>query len=145
MSDLLRALFDVNFLIALFQPDHVHNPKALAWWEKHRSEGWASCPLTENGFARVVSQQSYGRPLSVAAALRYLAEQAGATDHQFWPDHVSMTDPEFFDHDYVLGPKQITDIYLLGLAVRHGGRLTTFDRSIPLSAVRGAEPHHVAL
>ena len=63
------------------------------------------------------------------------------TDHEFWPDDISITDETVFDHAFILGPNQITDVYLLGLAVKNGGRLVTFDRGLPLKAVRGAGSH----
>ncbi len=63
--------------------------------------------------------------------------------HVFWPDDVSLADPKRFDHDRLLGPGQITDAYLLALAVQNDGRLVTFDRTIPIAAVGGAEPRHV--
>lgn len=83
--------------------------------------------------------------MPTAAALGFLAEQIDTTDHQFWPDDTSLSDEARFDSTRILGPKQITDIYLLGLAVAHGGCLATFDRAIPLSAVRGAEPRHLVV
>ena len=138
----MRSLFDVNFLIALLQPDHVHHQQAQSWWEANESDGWASCPLTENGFARVVAQTG-PRPLTAAAALRFLSEQVASTNHAFWPDDISLTDTDFFRFDRILGPKQLTDIYLLGLAVRNDGRLATFDRSISALAVKGAERRHL--
>jgi predicted nucleic acid-binding protein len=59
-----RALFDVNLLIALFDEQHVHHVRAQAWWAATRAGGWASCPVTENGFVRVISQPNYPNPLS---------------------------------------------------------------------------------
>jgi predicted nucleic acid-binding protein len=78
-------------------------------------------------------------------ALSGLATQVAQSDHEFWPDDISITDATLFDHAFILGPNQITDIYLLGLAVRHGGRLLTFDRGVPIRAVRGAEPRHLVV
>jgi predicted nucleic acid-binding protein len=60
-------------------------------------------------------------------------------DHEFWPDDISIADDRVFDRSCILGPNQITDAYLLGLAVKNGGRLVTFDRGIPLKAVRPAQ------
>jgi uncharacterized protein len=141
----VRALLDVNVLIALLQPDHVHHASAHRWWSANRSEGWASCPLTQNGFVRIVSQPRYPKPMAAAAAVDMLAEQIVETDHAFWPDDISLLDREKFDFDRIVGPKQLTDVYLLALAIEHGGRLATFDRTVPTGAVRGAEPLHVAL
>lgn len=78
-------------------------------------------------------------------ALAVLRDQIALPDHEFWPDAISITDGNVFDHTYILGPKQITDVYLLGLAVRNGGRLVTFDRGLPLKAVRGAEGRHLVV
>lgn len=141
----MRSLLDVNFLIALLQPDHVHHSSAHRWWTENRSGGWASCPLTQNGFVRIVSQARYSNPIPVTRALALLQEETAATDHAFWPDDVSLTDLQRFDSERILGPKQLTDIYLLALAVKNGGRLATLDRAIPIAAVRGAEPRHVAV
>ncbi len=140
----MRSLLDVNVLIALLQPDHVHHASAHKWWSKNRSAGWASCPLTQNGFVRIVSQSRYPKPVSTPLALALLAEQTVETDHVFWPDDISVLDSEIFDFGRILGSKQLTDIYLLALAIKHGGRLATFDRRISVGAVRGAEPRHVA-
>jgi toxin-antitoxin system PIN domain toxin len=139
----VRSLFDVNVLLALFQPDHLHFERAQTWWNANQQHGWASCPLTQNGFARIISQQPYPKPLPTAGAITRLAEQIERTDHVFWPDDISIADAAAFDRSGILGPNQITDAYLLALVVNHGGRLVTLDRNIPLRAVRGAEPQHL--
>jgi toxin-antitoxin system PIN domain toxin len=141
----VRSLLDVNLLIALLQPEHVHHVSAHRWWTANRPAGWASCPLTQNGFVRIVSQSRYAKPISVSRALALLQEETSSADHAFWPDDVSLVDPQCFDGTRILGPKQLTDIYLLALAVKNGGRLATLDRAIPLAAVRGAEPRHVVV
>ena len=141
----MRTLFDVNFLLALLQPDHVHFRMAHDWWDENRTRGWASCPLTQNGFVRIVSQPSYFRPIPLRQAVEEFAERAAETDHVFWPDSISLVDAALIDPGYVLGPNQITDVYLLALAVKNGGRLATFDRGVPLRAVRGAEARHLVM
>ena len=141
----MRALFDVNVLVAVLDEDHVHHRIAHEWWAANRSTGWATCPLTENGVARIMSQSTYRNPVTTTFAIDLLAEQFAQTDHVFWPDDISLCDPEFFNAGCILGPNQITDVYLLALAVKNGGRLATFDRTIPLAAVRAAEARHVAV
>ena len=69
----------------------------------------------------------------------------GQGKHEFWPDDLSLIDGSHIDRRHVLGPKQLTDIYLLALAVKNGGRLVTFDRSIALAAVRRATPDHLVV
>jgi toxin-antitoxin system PIN domain toxin len=137
-------LLDVNVLVALFDPHHIHHEAAHDWFAGHRDAGWATCPITENGFVRVISHPSYGlgeRVESAAARLRTFCESAG---HQFWRDAISLRD-DFFDLSRAGGAKQLTDIYLLGLAVNRKGRLATFDRTIPRGAVLGASPESVSV
>jgi hypothetical protein len=138
------ALLDVNFLIALFDPEHVHHEPAHSWFGGHRSSGWATCPLTENGVVRILSNPAYSASVEPPAEIaRRLASFRKSGGHVFWPDDVSLCDPELFN--LAVGHRHLTDVYLLGLAVRHGGRLATFDRSIPVKAVREARPDHLAV
>jgi uncharacterized protein len=141
----VRALFDLNCLIAFLDDGHVHNSNAHGWWLQNRSGGWASCPLTQNGFVRVVSQPSYSAPIPINRAFEHLWQNTETADHEFWPDDISLLDEEIIDRSRVLGPKQLTDIYLVALAVKHGGRLVTFDRTVPLGAVRGADARHLVV
>jgi toxin-antitoxin system PIN domain toxin len=132
-------------LIALFDPGHIRHGAALAWWRSHRLEGWATCPLTQNGFVRIISKLGYQRPIALGTAVGLLAAQMSQSDHEFWPDNVSIADGQLFGRNRILGPNQITDVYLLALAVKNGGRLVTLDRAIPLKAVHGAEARHLAV
>ncbi len=141
----MRALFDVNVLLALFDPGHIHHQPAQGWRLTHKSQGWATCPLTQNGLARIISKPGYQRPIALTTAISMLGAQLSQADHEFWPDDVSIADDQLFDRSFILGPNQITDVYLMGLAVKHGGRLVTFDRGLPLKAVRGAEARHLVV
>jgi len=141
----MRALLDVSVLIPLFDTGHSHHQPAKAWCGANLKSGWASCPLTQNRFVRIVSQPSYPRPARMRDAHHVLRQQLGEPGHQFWPDNISITDEQLFDPAYILGPSQITDVYLLALAVKNGGRLVTFDRGLPLKAVRGAEARHLVV
>ena len=133
------ALLDVNVLIALTDPDHVHHDLAHDWFAAEGATAWATCPLTENGFLRVLTNPGYHpaqmRPAAVASILRRMRARKG---HEFWPDAVSLTDRNRFDLGLVAGHRQLTDVYLLGLAHARGGSLATFDRTIPVKAVHGA-------
>jgi len=139
----MRALLDVNVLIALLDPDHVSHAAAQRWWLEHREAGWASCPLTQNGCVRIISQPGYPNPQSVTSVLELLVDLCADPCHQFWPDDASLLDVGRFSHAHIYGHRQLTDLYLLGLAVGHGGRLVTFDEKIPLSAVHGAKRQHL--
>lgn len=140
----MRALLDVNVLLAVFDKDHISHAGARDWWAAHADGGWATCPLTQNGLVRIMSQPGYPGHRSTAEAAAILRVGVSQPNHEFWPDDISIADPDVFDHGRMHGPNQITDVYLLALAVKNGGRLATFDRGIPIAAVRGAEPRHVA-
>jgi uncharacterized protein len=141
----MRTLFDVNMLLALWDEKHIHHARAHEWWSVQPEQWWASCALTQNGFVRVISQPSYGGSWNAAEGLAVLDAQINLPTHEFWHDEVSLADEGLFDRQHILGPRQITDIYLLGLAVKHAGRLATLDRTIPLSAVRLAKDEHLAI
>ena len=139
----MRSLLDVNVLIALLDADHSLHGKATTWLKANAAAGWASCPLTQNGCLRIMSTATYRQPHSVQTVAVRLAEACATDLHQFWPDDFSMLDIRNVDTSRVHGSKQITDIYLLALAVKHGGRLVTFDGSIARTAVMGAGPKHL--
>lgn len=140
------ALLDVNVLVALFDPDHVHHELAHDWFADDGRAGWATCPLTENGFARVLASPAYASTITrVPELVERLRRFCGSGGHVFWPDTLSLRDGSVFDVPLVAGHRQLTDIYLLGLAHTHAGRLATFDRTIPLRAVRGAAAQDLAL
>jgi uncharacterized protein len=141
----VRALLDLNVLIVLIDEEHVHYRRAQQWWVANRTGGWASCPLTQNGFVRVLSQPGYSNPVPVAAAMDLLHRAASGRDHEFWADDISLLDLGHFDQTSIVGTKRLTDIYLLALAVKNAGRLATFDRAIPINAVRGAKRDHLVV
>ena len=141
-----RALLDVNVLVALHDPAHPNHEDAHRWFGRNRKRGWATCPVTVNGCVHVLSNPAYptvaATPAEAASRLRILC---ASPDHEFWSDSVSLLDESLFRLQAITGHQQITDIYLLGLAVRHSGKLATFDRSIPLKAVVGAGPDRLEL
>jgi uncharacterized protein len=141
----VRALLDVNVLIALLDSDHASHGAAMSWFAKHAQEGWASCPITQNGCVRIMSNPNYPNPLPVQAVIRRLADACREDIHELWSDEVSLLDPEVIDSTRIHGPRQLTDIYLLALAVRRKGRFVTFDTGIPLAAVRNAQAHHLVV
>lgn len=139
----MRALLDVNVLIALLDADHAHHRAATTWLEANLKAGWASCPITQNGCIRILSQPGYPNPLPAAQVAARLADAAGTAHHAFWPDRVSLLDTKVFDHARLLGSRQVTDAYLLALAVANHGRFVTFDRSVSLATVPAAEKKHL--
>lgn len=141
----MRALLDVNVLIALLDAGHIHHAATMSWLDREIRHGWASCPITQNGCVRIMSQPAYPGALPAAQVALRLAEAASSPDHEFWPADVNLLGAGIFDWSRVLGHRQVTDIYLLSLAVRHGGRLVTLDRRIITDAVARALPEHLVV
>jgi len=141
----VRALLDVNVLVALLDADHSLHPRATQWLESHARDGWASCPITENGCVRIMSHPGYPNALPVQAVIERLAEAGASSFHEFWADDVSLLDADVADSARIHGPRQITDVYLLALAVAHRGRFVTLDSSVAPDAVVGAEKNHVVV
>lgn len=139
------ALLDVNVLVALFDPEHVHHEAAHRWFSDHRAQGWATCPITENAVVRILSAAAYSdppeTPTAVIGRLRQFCESG---NHEFWADEFSVRDLRSAK-GHALANRQLTDVYLLALAHHRNGRLTTFDRSIPLDAVDGATSRHLEI
>ena len=138
------SLLDVNMLIALAWPSHVHHGKAQAWFSKNASLGWATCPLTQCAFVRISSNQKIipeaVTPKEALALLDAVVKQA---THTFWEDDISILD-NHIPSDLLVGHRQITDAYLLGLAIQHGGRLVTLDRGVS-TLLSARSPHRAAL
>jgi uncharacterized protein len=126
---------------------HAFHARAHAWWKANSPFGWASCPLTENGVVRIMTNPSYSAacPFSVPQIIEALRQFVAGTEHSFWPDDLSLRDTHVFQADRILGARQLTDLYLLALAVNRGGRLVTFDRAIALSGVALATPAHLCV
>ncbi len=132
------ALLDVNVLIALLDRRHVHHEPAHGWFAAAQALGWATCPLTQNAVLRILGQPRYPnspRPPAVVAPL--VAELIRHPHHQFWPDSLSLLNQSKVDPSRLLEATQLTDTYLLALAVHHGGRLVSFDRRLNCEGVAG--------
>lgn len=136
----MTFLLDVNVLIALIDPTHISHNAAHDWFAAEAQDGWATCPLVENGALRIVAHPKYpntpGSPAVVARVLRGLRTQTG---HVFWPDDISLLTADHVDTDQLLGQGQITDSYLLALAVAHSGQLASLDQRLSVTAVRGGK------
>lgn len=129
-------LLDVNLLLALSDPMHVHHEPAHRWFVEKGQQGWATCPLTENSFIRIASHPNYpNRPGDVTAVLAIFRRLTEAPGHHFWSEDVGIL--QILEPAAIITHAQITDIYLLGLAVHKSGKLATLDRRIPADAVRG--------
>ena len=141
----MRALLDVNVLIALLDGSHVHHGLVTGWLAGRIDAGWASSPITQNGCIRILSQPGYPNSVPAAQAAIRLAEATQHPSHLFWADSFSLLHPGCLMWERVLSSRYVTDVYLLALAVREGGCFATLDRGIPLDAVGGAQPEHLVV
>ena len=134
----MTFLVDANVLIALGDSNHVHHARVQTWFHSERGRAWATCPLTENAFLRIVGTASYPSNIGEPGVVRTVLEQmCSFPGHQFWEDSLSLRDMIVFPT--LPSSKHLTDIYLLALAVARGGRLATLDRRIDPATVPGGE------
>jgi toxin-antitoxin system PIN domain toxin len=141
----MRALLDVNVLIALLDAAHTQHDNAHGWLRRNIGKGWASCPITQNGAVRIMSQPGYPQAVSPTQAAELLRAATSTRHHEFWPDDVSLLDGVRVDMGRIHGPRQITDAYLLLLAVNRNGRFATFDTAVPAGAIRGVSGKHLVV
>lgn len=141
----MRALLDVNVLIALLDTAHVHHQRARAWFEANVRHGWASCPITENGCVRILSQSAYPGHLAPGQAAALLRDATRTQHHAFFPDDVSLLDETMFEWRSLLTPRQLTDAYLLALASHHKACFATLDARVMRAAVPAAAARHMVV
>lgn len=141
----MRALLDVNVLIALLDTHHVHHRPATDWLEKHFDRGWASCPITQNGCVRIFSQAGYPNRAPAQEVAVRLAEACSHSAHEFWADDISVMPPGALDWTRLVAARHLTDAYLLALAVHRDGRFVSLDRNIPIAAVTDAKARHLVV
>lgn len=142
---MIRYLLDINVLIALIDPAHIHHDMAHKWFAAKGQKAWATCPLTENGVLRIIGHPRYpnspGPPAVVAGLLASLRDLPG---HAFWPDNVSLLDRQHVSAARLLSSAQVTDSYLLSLARAHVGQLASFDQALVTDAViDGSQAFHL--
>ena len=124
-------LLDVNVLIAMAWPTHRDHQKVHEWLARHARDGWATCPLTQTSFVRILSNPAFSaNALTPTDALTLLQANLAHPAHRFWADEVSMIDSLKSLAQKLAGHQQVTDAYLLGLAIHKRGKLATMDRAV---------------
>jgi len=124
-------LLDVNVLVALFWPPHEYHDLGRSWFRKYGRQGWATCPLTQAGFVRIVSNPAFSRDaFTVGEAIDLLQGNLEAPEHEFWTDDIPFAKAVLPFASRLFGHRQVTDAYLLGLALRHKAKLVTLDTSV---------------
>lgn len=138
-------LLDVNVLIALADPAHIHHDAAHIWFAREGASNWATCPITENGFVRILSNPRYPNSLGPpTAAIAFLSSWMRHPGHQFWPGEISLINGLNIEPQLINRHSAVTDAYLLALAVHLGGKLATFDTRLNAGMVKdGAQALHL--
>jgi toxin-antitoxin system PIN domain toxin len=138
------TLLDVNVLVALLSQDSDSHDAAQRWFLHHARKGWATCPFTQAGFVRIISNPASSRHvIRPPQAIEVLEDSLKFPVHEFWKDDLSMAEATADFGEYLTGHQQTNDAYLLGLASRHKGRIVTFDRGIPALASAAGLSHLV--
>jgi uncharacterized protein len=133
---LITYLLDVNLLLALTDPMHVHHEPAHHWFAEKGRLAWATCAITENGFVRIASHPRYpNQPGDVPAVMAILSQLCRVPGHRFWAEDISLL--HILKSDAIISHAHITDLYLLGLAVQKKGKLATLDHHIPAASISG--------
>jgi hypothetical protein len=124
-------LLDLNALIAFGDPDHERHDAIQEWFISEGKAAWGVCPLTEAGFVRVTTNPSY-RPTShtIEQATAILADFASHPGYRYWAITDKWAELTAPFSERLFGHQQVTDAYLLGLAIKEKGVLVTFDKSI---------------
>jgi uncharacterized protein len=131
-------LLDANVLIALAWPAHEAHSRVGAWFGKHSSDGWATCPLTQCALVRILSNPAFSSDaLSVENALAVLEANLNLPGHEFWSADIPLLQVRK-QVGKISGHAQITDAYLIGLAVHRRGKVATLDREVAALAPAGA-------
>lgn len=136
-------LLDVNVLLAWLWPAHEAHKTAHSWMNNHRHEAWATCPATEMGFLRIVTTPSFS-PNAPAwdEAIKILRQYTQASPkYSFWQDSLTLAEMDLRLGKRIKGPNQITDAYLLALAISNHGRMVTFDYRMQSLAPKGSAEH----
>lgn len=141
----MRCLLDTSVLIALLDASHIHHRLTAQWLQNHGGAGWASCPIPLNGCIRILSQPSYPNRVPMQQIVEGLRHAMQNPTHEFWADDVNTVTTTAIDWSYTVRPAQLTDVYLLALAVAHDARFVTLDQGIALACVPLAQANQLVV
>lgn len=125
----MTRLLDVNVLLALAWPNHVHHGAARAWFEAEHAAGWATCGVTESGFIRVSSNRRVtpdARPPAEAALL--LHRMCRTPGHEFLVDRVRLSESHEALGAIAPASSDVNDVHLIMIARDASAEFVTFDR-----------------
>jgi uncharacterized protein len=124
-------LLDANVLIAMAWPSHTDHTKVQRWLAASLDEGWATCPVTESAFVRIISNPAFSPDgLTPKEANDLLRENLKHSAHRFWADEIALDQALQPVGSRIEGHNQMTDAYLLGLAMHKKSKLATLDQGL---------------
>jgi uncharacterized protein len=130
-----QFLLDANVLVGAIWPKHDSHQAAERWFAEYANYGWATCPLTQLAFARILSNPKFHpAAIKTSAAVQLLRDNVGHPAHEFWADDITFAEALAYFAPRLTGHNQTTDAYLLGLAMHRKGKLVTFDRGVVVLA-----------
>jgi uncharacterized protein len=138
------ALLDINVLVGLLSEDSEFHAAAQRWFLQNARKGWATCPFTEAGFVRIISNPASSRHvIRPTQAIEILEDSVKFPVHEFWKDDLTLAEATADFREYLTGHQQTNDAYLLGLTAKHKARIVTFDRGLPALAAAAGLSHLV--
>ena len=128
---MIPFLLDVNVLVALAWREHTAHAVARAWFRRNARHGWATCPVTQAAFVRLLANPAFSSAaVTPGEAMRVLELALQHPSHVFWSDEIGLAAAVHPLRRRIVGHRQVNDAYLLGLAIHKGGRLATLDRGL---------------
>ena len=129
--DKVICLIDVNLLFAIHQPAHEDFEPATRWFTGTGIRSFATCPITQAGLLRLLTQGvPNAQVFRLQEAREALAHLTSLPGHSYWQDKQDFITATGKFYTRLQGHRQITDAYLLGLAIHNRGKLATLDRGI---------------
>jgi uncharacterized protein len=141
----MRSLLDTSILIALLDASHIHHRLTAQWLQENGGAGWASCPITLNGCIRILSQPNYPNRVPMQQVVVGLRQAMQNPLHEFWADNVNTVDTDAIAWTHTVRPTQLTDVYLLALAVARDGRFVTLDQGVARACVPQARAEQLVV
>lgn len=139
-------LLDVNVLLALSWPAHQFHALVQKWFAANSSKGWATCPLVQAGFVRILSNPAFSaRAVTTKEAFEALESNTKHPTHRFWSDDLPLTAVSAKLAADRMGHQQVTDAYLLALAIHNRGKLATLDQRLKSLIGNDRERDHLEI
>ena len=137
-------LLDANVLIALAWPAHQYHARVQEWFKARAQQGWATTAFTQAAFVRIVSQPAFSAGTGTQAigpreAAELLTPSLAHRHHSFLAQDMQIAEVISYCTGGLIGHRQVTDAYLLALALKSKRKLVTFDSGLKELLATGRE------